>query len=779
MPWLLFVKLSLVRILFYPLGFLCGFCLLSSFSLAQSSAPTSFPPTKVEEIRVEGIVRTEVGTVFGYLPIKVGDTINTEKATEVIKALFATGFFRDVGLDMAGNILIVRLEERPAIATIDYVGLRTFDKDQLKQINTNAGLAIGRIFDRSILERAEQELKQQYLGRGLYGVGIKTTITPLERNRVGLLIQIDEGDVTTIRKINIVGNKAFTTNQLLGTFEQSESGLFSWYSKNDQYSRQKLSADLESLRSFYLNRGYMDFAIESAQVLITPDKKHIHLSISINEGEIYTISAINIAGATILPLADIRPLVTVKAGDVFNGEKIAQTTKKIQERLGEEGYAFAQVNPTPKLDREQRKAELTFAIDPGRRVYVRRILIGGNVNTRDEVIRRELPQMEASFYNSNKIAEGRRRLERLNYFKETKIEPRPVPGVPDQVDLQVQVEERSTGAVTAGAGYSSTEKLVFQTSFEQANVFGTGNTLGLALNTGRINRVISLSHTNPYVTVDGVSRSFDVYRRDTNAANLSLGDYSTRSYGGNIRFGYPYTSIDTLIFGVGFDRTQYFLEATAPSRVVNYTNQYGSSIDSVPGTISWVRDSRDSALAPTSGYQLTTTLEVGLPVADVRYAKVYHFENHYFRLSDTYTLRLRADIGFGRSLDGTELPIFKKFYAGGIGSVRGFDSSSLGPRDTDSSILGGDKRITGTVEVLFPFPGLTKDRTLRLAWFIDGGQVYGNGLGDYTRGPRFSTGVGFTWFSPIGPLALSWAKPIEPESSDRIQRLQFTIGTTF
>jgi len=738
----------------------------------------AFDPFIVKDIRVEGIQRTEAGTVFSYLPVKVGEQMTDEKASQAIKALFATGFFKDVRIEVEGDVLIVAIDERPAIATVDYSGLKAFDKDQVKKINRESGLAEGRIFDRAVLDRAEQELKRQYLSKGLYSVEIKTTVTPLERNRVGINFTIVEGDVAKIRKINIVGARAFKESELLEQIELSEGGWLSWYSKDNQYSKQKLTADLETLKSFYLNRGYLEFAVESTQVSITPDKKDIYITVGISEGKRYTISDIKLAGEMIVSEAELKKLIELKPGDVYNGEKMTSTTKKIQDRLGNEGYAFANANAVPEVDRDKQTVAFTLFIDPARRVYVRRINIAGNTRTRDEVIRREMRQLEGSYYDGEKITESKKRLDRLDYFKDTAIETPAVTGSPDQIDVNVKVEEKPTGQLLLGAGFSSADKLVLQTSISQANIFGSGKTLSVALSTGSTNKVYSISHTDPYFTIDGVSRGFDIYRRDFNAFNVNLGDYSTSSYGAGVRFGYPYTPKDTFVFGLAVDHTLYNLGGNAPSRLVNYVATFGASATTYPLTVNWYRDTRDSALAPREGRFQNAGLEYGVPGGDLTYAKLTYLQRWYIPLGKLYTLYLRGEGGYGKGFDGKPLPTFKRFYAGGIGSVRGFDTNSLGPRDTDDSILGGERRVTGSAEFLFPFPGLVKDRSLRLSAFVDMGQIFGTG-GTWIPGMRYSTGIGLNWQSPFGPLSISYALPLNRKDGDRVQHLQFTVGTTF
>lgn len=745
--------------------------------LLGSAGAHAFEPFVIRDIRVEGLQRTEAGTVFSYLPVKVGDRMTEERAAASIRALFATGFFKDVRIEVEGDVLIVAIEERPAVATIDFVGLKAFDKEAVKKSLRESGLAEGRIFDRSVLDRAEQELKRQFLSKGLYGMTVKTTVTPLDRNRVGINFTIDEGDIAKIRKINIVGANAFRESTLLDEMELSEGNWLSWYSKDNQYSKQKLTADLESLRSFYLNRGYLEFAIESTQVSISSDKKDIYITIAINEGKKFTVSEVKLAGDLVVGEALLRPLVELKPGDVFNGERLTVSTKKIQDRLGNEGYAFANANAAPEIDRDKQTVAFTIYVDPGRRVYVRRVNVSGNTRTRDEVVRRELRQLEGSYYDADKINESKKRLDRLDYFRNTEIETPAVAGSPDQIDVNIKVEEKPTGQLLLGAGFSSADKLVLSTSIAQANIFGSGNYVAASISTGKTNKVYSLSHNNPYFTVDGVSRGFDLYHRDFNAANVNLGDYQTRSTGGGVRFGYPFTARDTLIFGLAIDSTHYSLGSAPPTRLLDYVNTYGANVNTIPATLGWFRDTRDSAMYTRAGRLQNAGAEVGLPGGNVEYWRLNYVDRWYYPINKQYTLYLRGDFGIARGI-GKPLPFNKRYYAGGIGSVRGFDTNSLGPRDTDDSILGGDRRITATAELLFPFPGLTKDRSLRLAAFVDTGRIYGSGFVP-AGGFRYSAGIGLDWQSPFGPLRISFAQPLNAKDGDRLQRLQFTVGTTF
>lgn len=745
--------------------------------LVLSSAAIGFEPFTVKDIRVDGLQRTEPGTIFSYLPVKVGETMTDEKAQQAIRALFATGFFRDVRLEVENGVLVVLVDERPAIAQIDFSGIKEFEPDVLRRSFRELGLSDSRIFDRALLEQAEQELKRQYLSRGLYGVEVQTTVTPLERNRVGINFAVKEGETAKIRGINIVGATAFSEKTLLEEFVLRTPGWITWYTKHDQYSRQKLAGDLESLRSFYLNRGYIDFSIDSTQVSITPDKKDIYITVNVTEGEKYTVSEVKLAGQLLVPEDELNRLIQLKPGDVFARDKLTQSTKAISDRLGNEGYAFANANAVPQVDKEKRQVAFTILLDPGRRVYVRRINISGNTKTRDEVVRREMRQLEGGYYDSSKIQLSKQRIDRTTYFKDVNVETVPVAGSNDQVDVSFTVEEKPTGALLVGAGFSTSDKVILSGSISQSNVFGSGKTIATQVQTGKINQVYSISYTDPYYTVDGVSRGFDLYKRDTDASQLTIGPYKTKSVGGGVRWGYPLAERDSISFGLNTEHVKLDTFTTSPASYITFVNQFGNTYTYVAGTAGWARDSRDSLLFPNKGSLQRITGEIG--AGNLQYYRV-GYQHQYFRpLSKSLTLYLNGDLGLADGLGNRPLPFFKNYYAGGPGSVRGYNFSALGPQDGLGNVLGGTRRIVGQAELLFPVPGAAQDKSLRLAVFVDGGQVFGAGrkvsLGDV----RYSTGVALSWNSPFGPLRLSIAQPLNSTVTDRVQRLQFTFGTGF
>jgi outer membrane protein insertion porin family len=748
----------------------------------------AFDPFVVQDIRVEGIQRTEAGTVFNYLPVRVGETFTEAQAAEAIRGLFDTGFFSDVRIEVENNVIVVLVDERPAIADVTLSGVKEFDMEGLKKGLRDIGLSEARIFDRALLERAEQELKRQYLSRGRYAAEITTTITPLERNRVGINFTVVEGAVAKIRQINIVGNRAFKDDDLLDLFQLTTPGWITWYTKNDQYSRQKLSADLETLRSHYLDRGYLDFNIDSTQVSITPDKADIYITINLTEGEQYKVSAVRFTGDLVLPEETYRELAMIKPGDVFSRENLTATNKALMDRLGNEGYAFANVNAAPEVDKEKREVAFTIFVDPGRRVYVRRINVGGNTKTRDEVVRREMRQFEGAWYDAEKINRSRTRIDKLGYFDEVTVETPAVPGSTDQVDVNFSVKERATGNLTLGAGFSSSDKLVLSGSISQENVFGSGKSLSLGLNTAKSGRTLSVSFTDPYYTVDGVSLGYDVYHRTYDPSDVSsVAAYKTVSTGAGLRVGFPIGEDDAINFGLGVDRTKLTTFTDSPQQYKNFCIDFDCDdasgvgdvvVNSLVATAGWSSDKRDSFIYPRAGTYQRVFAEAAVPPGKLRYLKLNYQYQHWFPIGSDHALMLNADLGWARGYGGKPLPFYKNFYAGGIGSVRGFEQSSLGPREGDDAI-GGTRLLAANAEYFFPLPGTGKDRSFRVSVFVDAGYVWGDGGKVEFGDMRYSTGLAFSWSSPVGPLKFSLAAPLKKQTGDDIQRFQFQMGSVF
>jgi len=744
-----------------------------------SAAAFAIQPFVIKDIRVEGAQRTEAGTVFSYLPVKVGESMDDDKAAAAIKALYATGFYSDVRLEVENDVLIVFLVERPAISQIEINGAKEFTKDNLKDGLKTAGISEAKIFDRSLLDRAEKEIKRQYTSRGFYSAKVSATVTPIERNRISLTFTIDEGEVSKIVDINIIGATAFSESTLLKEFELTTGGWFSWFTKDDQYSKQKLSGDLEKLKSYYLNRGYLEFNIESTQVSITPDKEKIYITVNISEGPVYKITDIKFQGDLKITEAEMRSLLLFKPGETFSRQKVVDSVKQISDRLGNDGYSFANINPVPEPDRINKTATFTMFVDPGRRVHVRRINVQGNSRTRDEVVRREMRQLESAWYSNEKIARSKERLERTSFFEDINIETPSVPGSNDQVDLNVTVKERNTGSLQFGVGYSSSEKLTVSASVSQANIFGSGNQLSFRINNSQISKAYEVSYLNPYWTADGVARGFDVYQRDLNTATLSTGSFNSVSTGLGVRFGVPVTEYDGINFGVGIERSKLGLDSFSPIRYIDYVNTFGSRSDTLRGSLGFSRDTRDSIYFPRNGYLIEAGLEAGLPGGDVKF---YRFQSkvQYLRpIWGPIVLNVNAEFGYANGYGNKPLPFFKNFYAGGVDSVRGFEQSSLGPKDINGDFIGGNRRIVGNFELLFPMPGVKGDKSVRLSTFIDVGNVFAANEKIKLNELRSSVGFAVSWFSPVGPLKFSLAKPLKQKPEDRVERFQFLLGRVF
>jgi outer membrane protein insertion porin family len=755
-----------------------AFLTLALAAALQSGVAWAVDPFILKDIRVEGLNRTDPGTVFASLPFRIGDNYNDEKGAAAIRALFATGLFKDVRINIDDKSVVVIIEERPIIANVSFVGLKEFDTEALSKSLKEVGIGEGKPFDKALADRAEQELKRQYLTRSLYGAEVTTTITPLERNRVNVSFTVTEGEPAKIGEVRILGSKVFSESTLSGLLEQTSSGWLTWYTKTDRYSRAKLNADLETLRSYYLNRGYLEFAVTSTQVTISPDKQSINVAITISEGQPYTVTAVKLEGEFLGREQDFKNLVMLKPGQPYQGEAVAQTTRAFTDLYGTFGYAFARVESRPEIDRATGQVVVTFAAEPQRRVYVRRVLISGNSRTRDEVIRREFRQFESAWYDGQRIKASRDRVERLGYFKEVTIDTNEVAGAQDQVDVVLNVIERPTGNIQVGAGYSSQQKLSFSGAIRQENVFGSGNYLGLELNTSSIGRAVVLSTVDPYFTVDGVSRALDVFYRTQRPAN-SLGEvYELVTHGASVRFGVPFSELDTVFFGIGYENTRLSTSSGLPNSYLLYGKQFGQSSSAFPLTIGWQRDNRDSIISPTVGKFQRVNLELS-PVGDALYARANLQYQHYLPITNKITLGLNSELGYGVGISGKPYPIFKNFYAGGLGSVRVFEAGTLGPVDVTGTRIGGNRRINVNLELYLPVPGGGNDKTFRMFGFADAGNVWGPNEKIGADSIRASAGVGISWISPMGPLRLSFGAPLRKKPTDRIEKFQFQIGNAF
>lgn len=735
-------------------------------------------PFVLKDIRVEGLQRSDAGTVFASLPFRVGDSYNDAKGAAALRALFGSGLFKDVRLEVEGDVVVVVVEERSVIASIDFVGLKEFDKDAITKSLKDFGVGEGMPFDKALADRAEQELKRQYLTRSLYGAEVVTTVTPQERNRVNVTFTITEGAPAKIREIRVVGNKAFSEAQLKGLFDLNDGGWLNWYTKADRYSRAKLTADLETLKSFYLNRGYLEFAIESTQVAISGDKQDITVTVNVKEGQPYTVTGVKLEGDFLGKEDEFKSLVTIEAGKPYQAEAVAATTKAFTDRYGAFGYAFARVDARTDIDRNAGLVSITLVADPQRRVYVRRMNVGGNSRTRDEVIRREFRQFEASWYDGRRIKLSRDRVDRLGYFKDVNVETSEVPGSADQVDLTMNVVEKPTGNLMLGAGFSSADKVSLSASIKQDNVFGSGTYLGIDLNTSKSNRTYVISSVDPYFTIDGISRAIDVFYRTARPLNSQGEDYELITPGAAVRFGIPFSEEDTVFLGIGLEQTTIRGTTGLPNAYRNYRTEFGDKATSVPLTLGWTRDRRDSPLVPNEGRYERLNVEWGVG-GDTRYVKGNLQFQQYIPLTRKYTFAFNAEAGWGKGLDDRPYPVFKNFYGGGLGTVRGFDQNSLGPVDWSGAYIGGSKRLNLNTELYLPVPGTGNDRTLRIFTYVDVGNVWGENEKLTAESLRASAGLGLSWVSPIGPLKLSYGTPIRSQVNDRINRFQFQIGTAF
>jgi outer membrane protein insertion porin family len=760
--------------------------LLPFLALFAAFPALAFP---IADIRVEGLQRISAGTVFNYLPVKVGDELRPEDTAKTIRALYKTGFFKDVRVERDGDVVVIRVQERPAIGSIEIEGNKDIETDALTRALKDIGLAEGRVFNRSVLDRIEQELRRQYFSRGKYAVQLKSVVTPLERNRVAIRIEISEGVSARIKQINIIGNSAFDTDDLLDEMELGTSNWLSVFTRNDRYSKQKLGGDLERLRSYYLDRGYINFEIESTQVSITPDKKDIFITIVVKEGDVFTISDIKLAGDLVVDKEKLFPLVHLRRGEVFSRKDVTASSERISQLLGDNGYAFANVNAIPDIDKDRRQVGLTFFVDPGKRVYVRRINIKGNTRTRDVVLRRELRQMESAWFSSGLVKSSRERLQRLGYFDEVNVETPAVPGSADEVDVTVSVKEKNSGVLAAGLGYSQSEGLVFNTSVTQNNFLGTGKRVSLGFNNSSSNTLYRLSYTNPYYTIDGISRGFNLSYRKTDFSELNTLDYLTNVGEASVNFGLPISDTGRVGLDVAVVSTEF--RAGGSFIAQEFERVYGSDFNDFRLTATWRDDTRDAAVFPRSGAVQSLSATVSVPGSDLEFYRLGYRHDRYVPIWRDFILNAGIDLGYGDGIGDTEiLPFFENFFAGGPRSVRGFRQNTLGPKETadpDSDPIGGNIKLVGQIEAIFPsFLGGDFEKTTRFSAFLDVGNVWLN-RGDEARESvgfdlgdlRYSTGLAASWLSPIGALSVSIGFPLNEKDGDRVENFQFNLGQTF
>ncbi|NKC14191.1 MAG: outer membrane protein assembly factor BamA [Gammaproteobacteria bacterium] len=734
----------------------------------------------VRDIRIEGLRRISAGTIFNYLPVKVGDYFDESQSGSAIRTLFKTGFFKDVRIERDGDVLVVHVVERPSIDSITFEGNENLETEKLLDSLQQIGFAKGEVFNRSSYAQVEQELRRAYFAQGKYAVRIKSTVTPLERNRVAVNFDISEGRVATIKKINVVGNSVFDDDELTDLFQLSTTGWWAFLTKRDQYSKPRLAADLETLRSYYLDRGYINFRIDSTQVSISPDKQDVYITINVTEGDRFRVSSVDIIGDLVVAPQELTGLVVLRQGDVFSRKKVTESTTALATRLGQEGYSFANVNAVPDIDNENRQVKVSFFVDPGKRVYVRRITFKGNAKTRDEVLRREMRQLEGAWIDTSKVERSKTRLERLGFFDAVNVETPAVPGTQDQVDVEITVEERSSGNLLAGIGYSQTQGFIFNSEIAQENFLGTGNRVSVTFNNSDVNRAFGLGFTNPYFTDDGVSLGFEADYRETDAADANLSRYTLDEIQGAFNFGIPITEFDFIDLGVRVEHTRFSPGSNASNEIVAFDRSVDGEFLAFLGTASFARDTRNRRILPDKGSVTRLSGEVAVPGGDITYFKTELYHQQFVSLLDDYTLILEGEIGYGDGYGDTDsLPLTDNFFAGGIRSVRGFKANTLGPRDSLNEPFGGNFKMVGSAEIVLPVPFLSDIKQFRLTGFFDIGNVYGDNQ-DFDLGDlRYSTGLGAIYLSPLGALTFSWGVPLKTRGGDETESFQFTFGTSF
>ena len=744
---------------------------------------------RVSDIKVEGLQRIDPGLIFNNIPFEIDDLIEGIDFSKSISLIYKTGQFKDVAIEREGQVIIISVRERPIINEINFHGTESFQPEALKTGLSLMNLASGLIFDNGDIAKAERELTNQYLSQGKYTTSVRGEVVPLERNRVDINFYIEEGRLSRIKDIAIVGNKSFVKEELLDEFSLKTTNIMSWWEKDDRYSKQTLIGDLERLRSFYMNQGFMNFKINSSVVSISKDKKKIFIAVTIDEGDKFSIGKVKLKGDVPEPLAlsDLEKDLSISEGDVFNRSKVNESTSKVAKSLGNFGYAFANVSSVPTIDKDKHRVDFTFFIDPGKKIYVRRINIIGNEKSKDEVIRRELRQLESSWFAQDKVDRSKTRLTRTQFFDSVDVETPAVQGVSDQVDLNIKVTERNTGKMSIGAGLSSSEGVVGTLSVSQDNFLGTGNRIATAISTGDINKVYSLSFTDPYWTEDGVSRGFSVYHKETNTKDLGTGAYDTASAGFGMNFGIPLSEYDTLSFGATIDLTELKLQADSPVGYKNYCSSVASAgslncdTDSLAFWAGWQTDSRDNMIFPTKGYKVSLNADVTAPVFDMQYYKISASGEQYFPVTEKITTRIKGALGYGASYGDEIFPFFKNYTVGGQSTLRGFKQSSVGEKTLDTNgqyiTYGGEKMVTLSAEAFFPVPGMKNTDSFRMSAFVDAGGVFEDSFSASEM--RYSMGIGATWLSPFGPLNVSLAAPLNDDNLDRTETFQFGMGTNF
>jgi len=796
-----------------------------SLALAFSASLASAATFKVDDIRVDGLQRVSAGTVFGAFPINPGESITDRDIAKATKELFKTGYFNDIEIQRDGKILIIKVVELPTITELQIEGNSAIETEQLKEGLKQAGLAEGYVFKRSTLERLELELERQYVSQGRYDATIDTEVTKLPRNRVSLNIVIDEGSVASISHINVVGNTNFSKNELLNQFELKPSNMWSWYQSDDKYSREKLGGDLERLRSFYLDRGFIRFNVESTQVSLSPSKEDVFISVNVHEGDIYSVNKVDLAGELIVDKELLEKLIMMKEGETFSRRLLTLTQDLISKRLGNEGFTFASVNGVPKINDEDKTVDITFYVEPGKRTYVRRINFTGNESTMDEVLRREMVQMEGGWASTELIEQGKTRLEQLGFFKGVNVETPKVAGSEDLIDVNYSVEEQPSGSLNLSIGYSSSEGMIIGSSVSQNNFMGTGKKMSATVNKTDAVSSVNFSFNDPYYTVDGISRGYSIFYSQTDFSEYSLSDYNTDTYGGRTSFGFPINARERLSFSVELSNTKMQVGTYAPEEIKRFIADEGKDFNELTLGSQWTWTTLNRGLFPTAGARQTLAMEATVPGSELEYYRMTYSAQKYFPIKGEWTFRLRTELGFGDGYGSTEeLPFFRNFRAGGVGSVRAFTSNSLGPKGVyknnqgslgidvnesgdiddndyiwqeDTNSIGGNLLTEASMELVFPLPFIEDQRSMRSALFVDAGNVFDtqclelepDGTGNTTHPScvegfdvdelRVGAGVSLTWITAIGPLTFTFSRDLNSKEDDQTEGFEFSLGQVF
>jgi len=754
-----------------------GFLASSLLTTSQLLCAANFV---VQDIEVNGLERVTAGTVLNYIPANVGEAFDDANSADIIRSLYQTGLFEDVIISRRGNILVVNVQERPAIGEINFSGNKAFKSKQLIEVLRKADIAKGRTLDKSAVLRIQRELKEQYLAQGKYGVEIETTLDVLPRNRRAINIKIYEGKTSRIQRVKIIGNKAFTEKRLLNLLDSGEKKSWALLSKRDRYAKQKLVGDLDTLISFYQDQGYLNFEVVSTQVALTPDKKSTYITLNIHEGDKYKIAAVDIVGDLNVPQKQLNAMVSIAKGQTYSQKRLEETRKNLEKQLGKKGYAFAQTKVDKRIDNITKTVDIKLVVLSGSRAYVRRINIKGNYRTRDDVYRREMRQLESSWYSKEAIERSKVRIQRLPYVEYVSIAKTPVAGSRDQVDLEVTIKERLSNQFSIGAGFSQNQGFLFNASLKQENFMGTGKRLFLGIENSKSIKNYNVTYTNPYYTVDGISRGFTAYLNEFDGEEGLVSDYISNRYGGDVHYTIPLNETDSVRFSVGAEHREIKTTSETPQHVKDFLVKHGNSYDQFLGTLAYTRDTRDRTIFPTKGQKQSLSLEMALPSSDLEYNKIRYNGAFYAGFGENFIFAAKAKVAVGKGtgdLDG--LPFYQKFYGGGLRSVRGFEQNSLGPRDSNDRPKGGDLATSASAELLFPAPFMTDNKSIRMSAFVDAGNVFA-GTGDFDSAElRYSAGIGMVWLSPVGPFSVSYAKPLNAKENDKEQNFQFSLGASF